>query len=107
MYKLKCGDCNATYVGQTGRSFKIRVNEHIKNWKKCNGDSNFAEHLIANDHRFEAEENVEFLHFNNKGRLLNVLDALEITRVTKDKSQLSLNDQIHFTQYNTTNLVLS
>ncbi|RZF35137.1 hypothetical protein LSTR_LSTR009443 [Laodelphax striatellus] len=33
--------------------------------------------------------------------------ALEITRVTKDDQQLSLNDQIHFNEYNTTNLILS
>ena len=107
VYKLKCDDCNACYVGQTGRSFKSRIKEHIRDWNKQNGESNFAEHLITNNHKFTVKENVEFLHVNNKGRSLNILEALEITRVIKENSQYSLNDQIHFNQYNTTNLVLS
>ena len=107
VYKLKCGDCNACYVGQSGRSFKTRIKEHIRDWNTQNGDSNFAEHLITSDHKFKAEENVEFLHFNNKGRRLNILEALEITRVIRDNSNQSLNDQIHFSQFNTTNLILA
>ena len=30
VYKLKCPDFNKVYVGQTGRSFQIRFNEHKK-----------------------------------------------------------------------------
>lgn len=107
VYKLNCADCNACYVGQTGRSFKCRIREHIRDWNKQNGNSNFAEHLITNNHKFKAEENVEFLHVHDKSRQLNILEALEITRVVKTDPSLSLNDQIYFSQYNTTNLVLS
>jgi chromosome condensin MukBEF complex kleisin-like MukF subunit len=28
VYKLTCPDCHKTYVGQTGRRFYIRYNEH-------------------------------------------------------------------------------
>ena len=29
MYIFKCGGCNATYVGQTGRHLHIRIHEHL------------------------------------------------------------------------------
>ena len=29
VYKFKCGGCNATYVGQTGRHLHIRIHEHL------------------------------------------------------------------------------
>jgi len=28
VYKLSCKECDATYVGQTGRTLKIRISEH-------------------------------------------------------------------------------
>ena len=28
VYKLNCNDCDAVYIGQTGRSFKKRHKEH-------------------------------------------------------------------------------
>src|SRR5436190_7783150 len=36
VYKLKCGSaqCNATYIGRTGRKISTRVNEHISNIKR-------------------------------------------------------------------------
>jgi hypothetical protein len=33
VYKLTCLDCKKAYVGQTGRSFAIRFNEHINAYK--------------------------------------------------------------------------
>jgi len=33
VYKLKCPDCNKAYVGQTGRSFQVRLNEHKNAFK--------------------------------------------------------------------------
>jgi hypothetical protein len=30
-YKLKCVQCNSGYRGRTGRSFRIKYKEHIRN----------------------------------------------------------------------------
>ena len=31
VYKINCKDCNASYVGQTGRRLNVRIKEHTKN----------------------------------------------------------------------------
>jgi len=46
VYKLTCPDCNKTYVGQTGRNFLARFNEHKAAFKTNSHTSNFAKHLI-------------------------------------------------------------
>jgi hypothetical protein len=30
VYKLKCIDCPQQYIGKTGRNFKMRYEEHIR-----------------------------------------------------------------------------
>jgi hypothetical protein len=30
IYRLKCNDFSVHYIGETGRSFKIRYNEHLQ-----------------------------------------------------------------------------
>ncbi len=41
VYRIDCGDCNMSYIGQTRRSFAIRKQEHLKYPEK----SNFCSHL--------------------------------------------------------------
>ena len=30
VYEIQCKECDAIYIGQSGRKFKIRLKEHIK-----------------------------------------------------------------------------
>jgi len=41
VYQLTCPDCNMKYIGQTGRSFRIRFQEHFRDFK-YNNRSKFA-----------------------------------------------------------------
>ena len=41
IYQMKCLDCPLKYVGQTGRTFKIRYKEHIHDIKSNSGNSSF------------------------------------------------------------------
>jgi hypothetical protein len=106
VYKLSCADCEACYVGQTGRSFKVRINEHIRDWKKNKkDDSNFARHLIEESHHFDLDNNVEILHFESKGRLLNILEIMEIHKITKNTNSICLNDQLNNRELYISNLL--
>ena len=51
-YQLKCPICDRKYIGQTGRSIKIRFHEHFRDFEHGNGKSSFAQHLIENGHSF-------------------------------------------------------
>jgi hypothetical protein len=56
-YKLTCPDCNKVYVGQTGRNFTVRFNEHKNAFKKNSHTTNFAKHLIEQTHSFSSIQN--------------------------------------------------
>lgn len=90
VYKLTCGSCDKLYLGQTGRSFAIRVNDHKLSYNRKDGKSNYANHLIDKEHVFNEE--FEVLHVASKGPKLNLLESLEINKF-KSKNIL-LNDQI-------------
>lgn len=94
VYKLKCLDCSAFYLGQTGRTFKKRYSEHLRSFRLQKSDSTFANHLIEDKHRFPELDNLEIIHVENKGFKLNVLESLEIYKSSKIPSNNLLNDQI-------------
>jgi len=51
VYKIKCNDCEATYIGQTKRQLGTRINEHIKDINKKSGSlSVISDHRLDNDH---------------------------------------------------------
>ena len=54
---LECIDCDAIYIGQTGRSFKIRDSEHMRSLRQLqmsnspfDSTSSLADHLIKYNH---------------------------------------------------------
>ena len=44
VYKISCLDCDSSYVSQTKRKIKTRINEHKTNIKKLN-----SAHNVVND----------------------------------------------------------
>ena len=56
VYKISCKDCSWSCVGETGRCFETRKNEHIRNVKQNTAGSNIAKHSWANDHAINFED---------------------------------------------------
>ncbi|KMQ83530.1 hypothetical protein RF55_19764 [Lasius niger] len=50
VYKIPCKNCNASYVGQTSRLLKTRINEHKNHIRR-----NTTQHSVT-DHRLENHE---------------------------------------------------
>jgi hypothetical protein len=81
------------YTGQTGRPFKVRYQEHLRDFKYNNSKSGFAQHLIDNRHAMGRMEDVmEIVHITRKGRMMDTLEGLHIYEETKAGNQI--NDQM-------------
>ena len=53
VYKINCKDCDASYVGQTGRQLRTRIAEHRNNIKyKTSNRSVITDHRIDFGHDF-------------------------------------------------------
>ena len=89
VYELSCGSCDKIYIGQSGRSFSKRMYDHNYSLRYQDGKSNYANHLSENDHNFN--DNFKILHVWEKGKKLDLLEALEINK-RKDLGLL-LNNQ--------------
>jgi len=65
VYKIFCNNCNASYVGQTKRQLKTRINEHVKNIVQNESKhSVITKHILGKNHTFDWL-NVKILDFEN------------------------------------------
>jgi len=54
VYKLSCRDCDASYVGQTGRTLKTRISEHRNHINRnTTTQSVITEHRLNFSHEFD------------------------------------------------------
>ena len=75
--KLVCPDCDKKYIGQTGRPFLIRFQEHVRDYKYGNSKSKFAQHLSDSRHTIGPLENIPaIIHITYKGELLNTVEKI-------------------------------
>lgn len=98
IYKLICDECNAVYIGQTGRNFQTRYKEHMAAYtNNCPERSHFAKHLIESSHSLNNNHTYNILHTCDKGFRMSVLECLEITKHNTQNYTL-LNEQNTFTR---------
>jgi len=78
------------YIGQTGRPFKTRFQEHLRDFKYNNRKSKFAQHLLDTQHSMDEMENImDVIHITNKGRMMNTIERYYIYRETKLNNQIN------------------
>ena len=54
VYKISCNNCDASYVGQTGRQLKTRISKHRNHIRhKTSVRSVIIEHRLQYDHDFQ------------------------------------------------------
>jgi hypothetical protein len=71
------------YVDQTGRPFRVRFQEHFRDYKYANNKSKFAAHRLENKHSIgHIEDIMEVLHITNKGRFRNTVEKFHIYNET-------------------------
>jgi len=79
VYRLTCPDCHKAYIGQTGRSFSKRYDEHRRVFHNNSHTSNFVKHLLDNNHSFGPINNImQVLHHQKKGAHLNTIENFYI-----------------------------
>jgi hypothetical protein len=50
VYKLKCDDCPHQYIGHTGRTFKVRFKEHIRDIRNNKSMCSYVKHILDTGH---------------------------------------------------------
>jgi hypothetical protein len=78
------------YVGQTGRTFRTRYNEHIREIQTNGKTSKYAQHILNTTHNYDAmHKAMKILHVEKKGKMLDTLENYHIYTITKQGLQIN------------------
>ena len=95
VYKLTCPDCNKAYVGQIGRSFLSRYNEHKQAFRNNSHTSKFVQHLVEQTHTFTTIHNtMQILHYQKKSAHLITVERCYIHAESTANNHLNNNQNI-------------
>jgi hypothetical protein len=84
IYQMKCMDCPLKYVGQTGRTFNTRYEEHIHNIRSNNSNTGYSNHILNTGHTYGTmQDTMETITLRRKGKYLNTLEKYHIYKVSK------------------------
>jgi hypothetical protein len=74
VYRLKCMDCDAEYIGKSERILNERIHEHLKD-----KESHVFQHILNEKHRIDVE-NVEILDRASNDLKLQLKEMLYIRK---------------------------
>jgi hypothetical protein len=90
VYELQCTECPRKYIGQTGRTFKAKYKEHIRDIKNNGQYSKFAQHVVETGHQYgNMEETMKILHIEKKSQILNTYEMFYVYNIRKQNIQLN------------------
>jgi hypothetical protein len=90
-------------VGQTGRSFRIRHQEHLNDIKYNRDKTGYSQHILNTQHDFSKDTALEVFEVHSKTPFLNILEKFHIYK--HKKTGVIFNEQI-FYSYNPIFLIL-
>jgi hypothetical protein len=74
------------YVGQTGRNFKTRYEEHISDIRFNRDKSKYASHILKENHEYgPIDKTMDVLKVTDKGKQLDVYERFYIYKEAKQK----------------------
>jgi hypothetical protein len=87
IYKINCKDCEASYVGQTGRLLKTRINEHRNHINR-----NTTQTSVITDHRISLSHDFDWngVEILDEEMILNKRLISEMIFIGKQKRALNL-----------------
>ena len=85
------------YIGQTGRPFIERFKEHEPTKNLDSIKSNYAKHIIDNDHFYtNIKHNMKLIKPCKKGKSMNAYEEFFIYKEFKNNHRNMLNDQLKY-----------
>ena len=94
--QISCRDCNAVYVGETGRSVRTRKREHVDAVKTFNTKkSALSQHVMEFDHRIDWD-NVKILKSESHAYRRGVAESFLINQKACSCNVINRNDGANF-----------
>ena len=98
IYIIKCKLCNAFYIGETARSVKTRIKEHLSNIKKLNKDIRRSISFVNSNsevaHHFNLKNHFTHLHFSFTVFMSEIIDNDKRKSIETDLINILLNNNI-------------
>ena len=92
MYQISCRNCDAIYIGETGRSVKTRKKEHVSAARNFDSEkSALCQHVLEHDHVIDWE-NVKILKSEPHANRRRTAKSFLINQKVKEFSVLNRND---------------
>ena len=101
VYKINCRDCDASYVGQTKRLLKTRIEEHKKHISRNSTQKSVITDHCLNNHEFDWE-NIEIL---DEEPILHKRLLSEMIFIKRQKNSLNLQTDTECLDYAFANIV--
>jgi hypothetical protein len=88
---MKCLDCPLKYIGQTGRTFNLRYNEHIQAIRSNCSKFGYSNHILNTGHTYGTiTDTMDVIRTGRKSRDLNTLERYHIYKISRNN--LHMND---------------
>ena len=90
VYKIPCGDCPRSYIGETGRPLIQRLKEHKADIKIHKKESGVASHVIETQHRFDFD-NAKIIYPSHHLSKRHIVESAVICHYTESDLCTNLN----------------